>query len=62
MTKKKQAMEVTIKNARIGFRNFEGAEGKYNPAGNRNFCIFLPEDIAKEMEDRKSTRLNSSHL
>ncbi len=50
MPKKKKPMEVTIKNAKIGFRNFQGAEGKYNPAGNRNFCIFLPDDIAKEME------------
>lgn len=48
-TKKK--LEVRIDNARIAFRNFEGAEGKFNPAGNRNFCVFLPDDIAKQMEE-----------
>lgn len=46
----KEQLEVRIDNARIGFRNFAGAEGKYNPAGNRNFCVFLPDDIAKAME------------
>ena len=46
----RKRLEFTIENARIGFRNFEGAEGKYNPKGNRNFVVFLPTDIAKEME------------
>ena len=44
-------LEVRIDNAKIVFRNFEGAEGKFNPAGNRNFGVFLPDDIAKQMED-----------
>ena len=48
--KRKEKLEVTIENARITFRNFAGAEGKFNPAGNRNFCIFLETDLAKEME------------
>lgn len=47
---RKEKLEVRIDNARIGFRNFEGAEGKFNPAGNRNFCVFLEEDIAKQLE------------
>lgn len=47
---KKEKMEVRIDNARIGFKNFAGAEGKFNPAGNRNFCVFLDTDIAKKME------------
>lgn len=46
----KKRLEFTIEGARIGFRNFEGAEGRYNPKGNRNFVIFLPTDIAQEME------------
>lgn len=45
-----EKMEVRIDNAKIAFRNFAGAEGKFNPAGNRNFSVFLPDDIAKKME------------
>jgi len=47
---KKEKMEVRIDDARIGFKNFAGAEGKFNPAGNRNFCVFLNTDIGKQME------------
>lgn len=43
-------LEVKIENAKIAFRNFAGAEGKFNPAGNRNFCVFLPEETGKQME------------
>jgi len=32
---------INISNARIGFRNFSGKEGQFNPAGNRNFVVFL---------------------
>ena len=48
--RKEKSLEVRIDNAKIAFRNFAGAEGKFNPAGNRNFCVFLPEDIATKME------------
>lgn len=40
---------IVIENARIGFRNFSGKEGKYNPAGRRNFCVFLDPDIALDL-------------
>lgn len=36
---------ITIEGARIMFRNFSGLEGRFNPAGNRNFC-WLIEDPA----------------
>lgn len=45
-----EKLEVRIDNARVMFRNFAGAEGNFNPAGNRNFCVFLPDDIAQSME------------
>ncbi len=41
---------IAIEDARIGFRNFSGKEGKFNPAGRRNFCVFLEEDLARTLE------------
>lgn len=41
---------VVFENARIGFRNFSGKEGKYNRAGDRNFVVFLDDpDITQQM-------------
>lgn len=37
------ANNIVIENARIGFRNFSGKEGKFNPAGKRNFCWFIDD-------------------
>ena len=36
--------KIAIENARIGFRNFSGKEGRFNPAGKRNFCVFLEKE------------------
>lgn len=41
--------KVILENVRIGFRNFQGKESKYNPKGRRNFCVFLDDDTAEEM-------------
>lgn len=41
---------IVIEDARIGFRNFSGKEGKFNPAGRRNFCVFIDFDIAQTLE------------
>lgn len=41
---------ITMENARIGFRNFSGKEGKFNPAGRRNFCVFIEMDLAQTLE------------
>jgi hypothetical protein len=41
---------IVIENARIGFRNFSGAAGKFNPAGRRNFCVFLDQELGKVLE------------
>lgn len=41
---------LVVENARIGFRNFSGKEGKFNPAGRRNFCLFLEKDMGEQLE------------
>ena len=42
---------IVIENARIGFRNFSGKEGQFNPAGRRNFCVFIESDLANRLEE-----------
>lgn len=41
---------IAIENARLQFRNFSGKEGRFNPAGRRNFCVLLDDDIARKLE------------
>lgn len=41
---------LIIENANIVFRNFEGKEGKFNPAGRRNFCVLLEDKLANGLE------------
>lgn len=40
---------VTIENARVRFLNFEGREGQFNRAGDRNFVVFLDKDVADQL-------------
>lgn len=49
---KKRRVEdnIVIEGARIAFRNFSGKEGRFNPTGRRNFCVFLESDIAQVLE------------
>ena len=49
---------VVVENARIGFRNFSGKEGRFNPAGKRNFCLFLDDQdlVSKFVEDGWNVR------
>lgn len=42
---------IVIEGARIGFRNFSGEEGKFNPKGKRNFCVFLDYDLGLALEE-----------
>ncbi len=41
-----------LENVKIGFRNFEGREGRYNASGNRNFVVFLDNKKAAELESQ----------
>lgn len=41
---------IIIEGARIGFRNFSGKEGRFNPAGRKNFCVFLESDLGHVLE------------
>lgn len=50
-TDKKRIPNLTIENARIVFRNFSGLEGRYNLAGNRNFCVLIDPDEAEILKE-----------
>lgn len=41
---------LTIEDAHVVFRNFSGEEKMYNRAGDRNFCVILPPDLAEVMQ------------
>ena len=41
---------LVLENVRIIFRNFSGEEGKYNRAGDRNFCALISSsEVAQEL-------------
>lgn len=42
---------VLMEGVRIVFRNFEGKEGPYNKAGDRNFAVLLDPEVAKMMAE-----------
>lgn len=41
----------SIEGAKLVFRNFSGSAGKFNPEGNRNFCLLLPSDFAEQLSN-----------
>lgn len=44
--------KVLIEGARLGFRNFQGREGRYNAEGERSFSLFLTEEQAEDLAGR----------
>ena len=43
---------IVVEGARIGFTNFSGKEGQFNPPGRRNFCWFIDDDdLASKLID-----------
>lgn len=42
--------QESFENARIGFKNFAGAEGPFNKAGDRSFHIFLDDARSAQLE------------
>lgn len=43
--------KVIIEGAKIIFRNFEGRETEFNRAGDKNFCVILPEGLAEQLSE-----------
>lgn len=40
---------IVLEGARIKFKNFTGEQRQYNPAGQRNFVLCLPDELAQQL-------------
>lgn len=41
---------ITIEDAKIIFKNFQGKEGQYNRAGERNFGVLIDDEIVETLQ------------
>lgn len=41
---------LVIRDAKLFFRNFEGREQQYNAKGDRNFGVFIDDDVAEQLK------------
>jgi hypothetical protein len=46
----RQDNTLLVEGAEIRWKNFSGEAGMYNTAGQRNFCLFLPEETALQVQ------------
>lgn len=42
---------ITIWDAKLYFRNFSGEEGRFNQKGDRNFGVFIDDEIAEQLKE-----------
>lgn len=42
--------KIMLKGASVNSTNFAGKEKEYNPAGKRNFCVEIPEDMVDDLK------------
>lgn len=47
----KNTQNIMIENARLIFKNFSGEGSKFNREGNKNFCVVLDHETARDLKD-----------
>lgn len=50
MSEQRRVGNITIQNARLIFKNFQGKETDYNKEGDRNFGVLLDDELAEQLE------------
>lgn len=47
----KKTNNITVENARIMFRNFAGAAGRFTPEGKRTFCVPFEQEVGRALAE-----------